>query len=85
MAKKLVAIFAQGFAMLFGLYGLIPIVVAIRLAGNPWWVPAVVGLGGLSAIACGVMGFWLAGNWYQRLAKPVNSPTAESTAKKSEA
>jgi hypothetical protein len=70
MTKKLAALFARVLAVLFGLYGLIPIAVGFKLAEDPWWFRAMVGLGGLTAIACGVVGFWCAGNWYRRLSRP---------------
>jgi len=67
MTKKSLAVSAQGLAALYTIYGIFPIVAATRLAEDPLWFKVVVGLGGLSAIACGVVGFWLAAKWYRRL------------------
>jgi len=73
MTKKPLALFALVLAALYGIYGVIPIVVAAKLAEDPWWFQVVVGLGGLSAIACGVLGFWFAARWYNRLADSAHS------------
>ena len=68
MTKKSLALCAQALAALYGIYGLFPIVIAAKLAEDPWWFRVVLGLGGLSTIACGVVGFRFAARWYRRLA-----------------
>jgi hypothetical protein len=82
MTKKPLAVFAQALAALYGIYGLFPIVAAAKLAEDPWWFKVVLGLGGLSTIACGVVGFWFAANWYRRLANPPDKQAVEPTVKK---
>ena len=67
MTKKSLAVFAQVLAALYTIYGIFPIVAATRLAEDPLWFRVVVGLGGLSAIACGAVGFWFATRWSRRL------------------
>jgi SAM-dependent methyltransferase len=70
MPKKPLAILAQALAALYGIYGLFPIVVAAKLAEDPLWFQVVLGLAGLSTVACGAVGFWFAAKWYRRLANP---------------
>ena len=82
MTKKPLAVFAQALAATYGLYGVLPIVAATMLAEDPLWFRAVVGLGGLSTIACGVVGFWFAANWYRRLANPPDNQAGKPTVKK---
>ena len=82
MIKKPLAIFAQVLAALYGIYGLFPIVAATQLAEDPLWFQVVLGLAGLSTIACGVVGFWFAAKWYQRLANSPDRQAGEPTLKK---
>jgi hypothetical protein len=82
VTKKLLSIFAQVLAVLFAIYGVFPIVAATQLAEDPLWFQVVVGLGGLSAIACGVAGFWFAATWYRRLVSPPDEQTMEPIAKR---
>jgi hypothetical protein len=81
MTRKSLAIFTQVLAALYAAYGLFPIVAATQLAEDPIWFQVVVGLGGLSTIACGVAGFWFASRWYRRLAKPQDGRAKEPTVK----